>query len=97
MDGFFFLLLNMREPTNCPATHEARNISAYQICMSYIRLAIIDTGIGAWIDKNHLTENFLYLLLKIPKGIDTMKQIIEIVKIIKNSCSFIVSCYTLIV
>lgn len=72
-------------PIICPAIPKAINIKTYQKEKPAERLKIAATGIGAWIDKNHITLYDVNLLLSIPKGRFSIKQIIPILKIEKIS------------
>lgn len=72
-------------PIICPAIPKAINIKIYQNEKPAERLKTAATGIGAWIDKNHITLYDVNLLLIIPKGRLSTKQIRPILKIEKIS------------
>ncbi len=72
-------------PITWPAIPKIINIKIYQKEKPAERRKIAATGIGAWIDKNHIRLYDVNLLLSIPKGRFIKKQIIPILKIKKNS------------
>lgn len=70
-------------PNICPAIPKAIKINTYQKEKPAERRKIAAIGIGAWIDKNHITLYDVNLLLIIPKGRFIIKHIIPIFSIVK--------------